>query len=104
MLGRPLSHHVRAAAAKHALARTKAPTPVAVPPRPAPAVARLSRTQTGILVLNGNGRAGAAGAQSARARALGYRIAGVGNAARHDYARTIVMYRPGYRPEALRLA
>src|SRR5207237_309449 len=50
LLGQPLSDHVRAAAAKHALARTKAPAPVAVPPRPAPAVARLSRTQTGILV------------------------------------------------------
>ena len=35
---------------------------------------------------------------------LGYRIAGVGNANRTDYAHTIVMYRPGRRDEAARLA
>jgi len=57
-----------------------------------------------VLVLNGNGRPGAAAAQAEQARSRGYAIAGVGNAARSDYARSLVMYRPGFRGEAGRLA
>jgi hypothetical protein len=37
-------------------------------------------------------------------RARGYPIGGVGNAERTDYMRSVVMYRPGYRGEAIRLA
>jgi len=65
---------------------------------------KLSRAETGILVLNGNGRTGAAAAESARLNRLGYRVDGTGNAARNDYATTVVMYRPGYRAEGIRLA
>ena len=35
---------------------------------------------------------------------VGYRIGGTANAARTDYATTVVMYRPGFRGEGLRLA
>ena len=35
---------------------------------------------------------------------LGYTVPGTGNAPRTDYATTVVMYRPGFRGEATRLA
>ena len=65
---------------------------------------KLTRTQTSVIVLNGNGRQGAAAAGAARVHAFGYEIAGTGNARRQDYAATVVMYRPGFRAEGLRLA
>ena len=43
-------------------------------------------------------------AAAAAEQVLGYRIGGARNAERSDYAASIVMFRPGYRPEALRLA
>jgi LytR cell envelope-related transcriptional attenuator len=64
----------------------------------------LPRARTSILVLNGNGQSGAAAQEGRKVHRLGYRIAGVGNAKRSDYAHTIVMYRPGRRDEAQRLA
>jgi LytR cell envelope-related transcriptional attenuator len=75
----------------------------AIPSRPEPKRATLSRRETSVLVLNGNGISGAAAAEASRARARGYLVAGTGNAPR-SYGRTVVMYRPGHRPEAKRLA
>jgi hypothetical protein len=69
-----------------------------------PHVARVPRSRTHVLVLNGNGRQGAAGAEASTLRRFGYRISGTRNAARMDYPATIVMYRPGYRFAATRLA
>ena len=63
-----------------------------------------TRGQTTVLVLNGNGRTGVAHDEATRLEHLGYRIAGAADARRHDYATTVVMYSPGYRPEGLRLA
>ena len=57
-----------------------------------------------MIVLNGNGRSGAAAESAAGVRAFGYTIGTVGNAPRSDFTRTIVMFRPGYRAEAVRLA
>jgi hypothetical protein len=57
-----------------------------------------------VLVLNGNGRHGAAGAAADRLRRRGYRIGGVTNARRMDYARSLVMYRRGFAGEGARLA
>jgi hypothetical protein len=104
-LGRPLAQTVRARAEKaHALAPSAGrPTPAARPRR-APAVPRLTRARTSVLVLNGNGRQGAASSEARALETLGYRVGATGNAARSDYAASIVMYRPGYRPEARRLA
>jgi hypothetical protein len=101
LLADPVSEHVRKAA------EAKAFAPVASKPSNAPVPAaqpRLSRAETSVIVLNGNGRAGAAAAGADRARAFGYTIGAVGNAPRRDVTRTIVMYRRGYRPEAVRLA
>lgn len=57
-----------------------------------------------VVVLNGNGLSGAAGKAAAALRRRGYRIALVANAARQNYALSLVMYRPGYRADGLRLA
>ncbi len=75
-----------------------------VQPPAAPAEAKLARTETSVLVLNGNGVAGAAASTGELVRQKGYVIAAVGNAARTDYSRSVVMYRPGYAGEAARFA
>jgi hypothetical protein len=71
---------------------------------PAPPAAKLARSKLRVLVLNGNGRHGAAGAAADRLRRRGYRIGGVTNARRMDYARSLVMYRRGFAGEGARLA
>jgi LytR cell envelope-related transcriptional attenuator len=101
MLGHSVSSHVRTAAEN----RVFAPEPEARPQQVQKDKTRLlPRRQTAIIVLNGNGRSGAAAQEGRKVHRLGYRIAGVGNASRTDYAHTIVMYRPGRRDEAQRLA
>jgi hypothetical protein len=100
LLAKPVSHHVQQAAEKKVFA------PVKEKPRTAPLVGKpkLSRGETSVIVLNGNGLSGAAAASAASVRGLGYTIGTVGNAPRSDFTRTLVMFRPGYRPEAVRLA
>jgi hypothetical protein len=66
--------------------------------------AKLTRAQTSVMVLNGNGRSGSAATAASNLRGLGYVVAATGNARRQDYATSVVMYRPGHRGEALRLA
>jgi hypothetical protein len=68
------------------------------------APAELPRRKVRVVVLNGNGRQGAAAAAAARVSGRGYRIGVVGNAPRHDYPRSLVMYRRGFEGEARRLA
>jgi hypothetical protein len=107
LLGRDLAHHGRkaepTAAKPHAAAvKQRAKPPLARPQ--AIGKARLSRAATSVLVLNGNGRAGAAATQATMVSGRGYRLVRVGNAPRSDYTRSVVMYRPGYRAEAARLA
>lgn len=103
LVAKPLSHAMQ----KQAQARAFAPAKHAAKHVPAPVVhaaPKLTRFQTDVLVLNGNGRAGAASDTASRLRDRGYTIAGTGNARRTDYASTVVMFRRGYRGEALRLA
>jgi len=93
LVAKPVAKHARAAAAKHAS------TPTAkVPVRPL-----LARRLVTVTVLNGNGVAGAAADAASRVRARAYKIRKVGNAPRGGYGRSVVMYRAGFRPEALRL-
>lgn len=66
--------------------------------------AELPRRRVEVVVLNGNGRKGAAAATASRVSRRGYRIGLVGNAASHDYPRSIVMYRLGFAAEGKRLA
>lgn len=100
LLAKPVSDHVRQAAEAQVLAPVQAK-----PRRAAPVGApKLTRARTSVIVLNGNGRAGAAAESADAVRRFGYTIGTVGNAPRSDFTRTLVMYRPGYRPEAARLA
>jgi hypothetical protein len=62
------------------------------------------RAHVRVLVLNGNGVSGAAAAAAQHLELEGYRIGGSANAARHDYARSMVLYVPGWVKEAHRLA
>jgi hypothetical protein len=64
----------------------------------------LPRGRTSVIVLNGNGLPGAASVGADRVRRFHYLIAGTGNAPRNDFRRSVVMYRPGRKAEAVRLA
>jgi hypothetical protein len=99
LLGKSVAHRVQGAA----LARAAGVQPVT---KPGPAgKPRLMRSNTDVLVLNGGGVTGAAGLAADALRARGYQITTVGNAKKQSSAaRTLVMYRPGYRAEAARLA
>ncbi len=101
LFGPSVAHSVQHAAVRQVFAPIKA-VPLAHQPKPGPTT--LTRRQTSILVLNGNGRAGAAAAAAARVRHMGYTVDGAANAPHADYVRSIVMFRPGLRAEALRFA
>ncbi len=104
LLARPV-HHPAATAPKRTIAAAAARPVVHAPAAPrVPSVPLRPRSHVAVLVLNGNGVQGAAGSEAARLHALGYRIGGAENAVRHDYARSMVMYAPGYGKEARRLS
>jgi len=88
---------VQQAEAKASTARKNAPAQKS-------SAAKLSRGETSVMVLNGNGASGAASEKADYVRTKGYAIAGTANAPRTDFARSVVMYRPGYRAEAERFA
>ncbi len=95
-LGNPLANHFRASAAR-------AGTPLHRDTTPVPAKkASLARNQVSVMVLNGNGQAGAAHAAADRVQGKGYLVGSVGNA-REASPRTLIMYRPGFAAEGVRL-
>jgi len=101
LVAKPFAHHLRQSALRQsapALDQTK------TGPDSPVGKARLTHRQTVVMVMNGNGRSGAAAASAGRLRHIGYRIGTVGNARRTDYPKSLVMYKRGYRPEAIRLA
>lgn len=107
VLGRPLLDHAQASAKRsaqgHKSKKVTAPSePARRPERLGPP--QLTRARTEVIVLNGNGVTGAAAAEATAIRARGYRVKAVGNARRSSYARSVVVYRPGFKPEAARLA
>ena len=102
LVGKPLTEKMRDTARDRTLG-----IPAAAPakkPKIGSNAAHLSRADTTVMVLNGNGVAGAAHEAAARVREHGYTIGEVDNAQRTDYMRSVVMYRPGFRGEAMRLA
>jgi hypothetical protein len=102
LLAEPVSQQVRHAAEANVFAPVKPkPQPPAKPQAGKP---KLTRAQTSVIVLNGNGRAGAAAEGAEAVLLFVYTIGTVGNAPRSDFTRTLIMFRKGYRPEALRLA
>ena len=102
-----LIHHAAATPTPHAAATTT--TPVvhrAVKPLRVPALRSIPirpRRKLSVLVLNGNGVAGAAGTLALRLKDRGYRRTLSTNAPSHDYARSVVLFAPGYLKEAKRL-
>jgi hypothetical protein len=108
LLARPVAHVIQKEAVAVATPRPAAPQPKAlrqaIRRMKAPAGKARPRGHVRIMVFNGNGRAGAAGTEAARLSHLGYKVAGATNASHQDYATSVVMYRPGYRAEGLRLA
>ncbi len=103
----------RAHSAKAAGARPVAAKPAAAKSRPAepprqipemPSHPLRPRDGVSVLVLNGNGVQGAASSKAASLSGLGYRIGGAENARRHNYARSMVLYVPGWVKEARRFA
>ena len=93
LVAKPVAKHARAAAVKHA----------STPAAKVPVRSLLARRLVTVTVLNGNGVAGAAADTASRVRARGYKTRKVGNAPRSGYGRSVVIYRAGFRPEALRL-
>ena len=73
------------------------------PAKPKKVVALRARGQTKVLVLNGNGLNGAASDEAALLHTRGYPVIATANAPRSDFARTLVMYRPGWKAEGVRL-
>jgi hypothetical protein len=102
LVGKPLTEKMRDTARDRTLG-----VPAAAPakkPKVGSATPRLARSDMIVMVLNGNGVPGAAHETAARVLDRGYTIGEVGNAKRTDYMRSVVMYRPGFRGEAMRLA
>jgi hypothetical protein len=83
---------------------TAKPAPTAKQGKPGGPASKLPRSETSVVVLNGNGISGAADLTSGKVRRLQYVLTGTANAPRSDFARTMVMYRPGFEGEAHRLA
>jgi hypothetical protein len=105
LFAKPVAHAIQ----HHALATaTAAPTKQlekAIKQMNAPAgKPSVPRGHLKVMVFNGNGLAGAAGSAAGNLQNLGYKISGTANAKRQDYASTVVMYKPGFRSEGMRLA
>jgi hypothetical protein len=99
-----LSSRLDVAAREHALSSNEPDARKPAAKREKRAEPMLPRTKTIVLVLNGNGRTGAAASAAQRVKHDGYRIGGVGNAPNTNYARDLVMFRPGFAEEGRRLA
>jgi hypothetical protein len=102
-IAEPVAEEAQRVAVERTLAPVERPAPT---PRAEPTSepVALPRGETAVVVLNGNGVAGAAAGAGERIKRLGYVLGAVGNAPRADYARTLVMYRPGREAEGRRLA
>jgi hypothetical protein len=104
------SHHAstgRAAAAAAAAAQAPVRATHAKRALRVPAAHRhplRARSRLSVLVLNGNGVAHAAGNTAQRLLDRGYRHAIPADARSHGYARSLVLFTPGFAPEAHRLA
>lgn len=97
-----VSDRVRQAATERALTTPAPEKARQATRRPASVAAKVPRTKLRVVVLNGNGRQGAAAAAASRVHRRGYKIGFVGNAPRTDFAKSIVMYRPGFAGEGKR--
>jgi hypothetical protein len=99
LAGIRLVHVAPATARKPAAAKPVVPQP----PTVAKAHPLRPRSHVSVLVLNGNGVAHAAGTEAGRLLGKGYRRPGAADAPSR-YARSLVLFRPGWQREAHRLA
>ena len=111
VLAHPFSHHATTSAAAAAVVAHHTTVhrhvvPVPAKDRFAPILSHSLRPRAAlrVLVLNANGVQGAAHVEAAHLQGLGYVIGGAANAPGHHYARSMVMFVPGYLKEARRLA
>jgi hypothetical protein len=105
LVAKPLSHAIdRAAVASVASTPPSKQLQAAIRRMNAPAGTAHPRSHVRIMVFNGNGLNGAAGTAAGRLHRLGYRIAGTANARHQNYATSVVMYRPGFRSDGMKLA
>ena len=88
----------------HQPARTRPAAAARRAPQRPPAAPLRSRSRISVLVLNGNGVSGAAGGMATDLLAVGYRHAVPTDAPSLDYARSLVLFRPGWQREAERLS
>jgi hypothetical protein len=91
-----------ATAARGSVPAHAAPAPARSPARAAARPLR-PRSRISVLVLNGNGVGHAASEEAARLVVRGYRAATPADAVSHDYARSLVLFAPGYEREGRRL-
>jgi hypothetical protein len=88
----------------HTGARPTSAATQGAPPTTKPVVHQLRpRSRVSVLVLNGNGVAHAAGTEATQLLSQGYRRTLAADAA-SSYARSLVLFRPGWEREAHRLA
>ena len=99
-----VSQHVQVAAKERALAPSTPSKGTATRKRTPATKVATPRGRTVVMVLNGNGRTGAAASAASRVQRRGYQVGTVGNAPRTDFARSLVMYKPGFVSEGRRLA
>ena len=85
----------------HRAISNAAKAPAATKPKPEPMLPLLPRRLVSVTILNGNGVSGAAASAAQRLEVEGYRVGGAKNAQRHNYARSMVMFVPGWIKEAL---
>lgn len=102
----PSLHHAPPTTASTAPTATRSPATTAAAQTsrtPARVQPLRPRSRVSVLVLNGNGISHAAGDEAARLLARGYRGAVPADAASHSYARSLVLYAPGWEREGRRL-
>jgi hypothetical protein len=88
----------------HQAGRTRPAAAAGRGPQRPPAIPRRPRSRISVLVLNGNGVSGAAGGIATDLLAVGYGHAIPADAPSPDYARSLVLFRPGWQREAERLS
>jgi LytR cell envelope-related transcriptional attenuator len=88
----------------HQAARTRPAAATDHAPKKPPATPLRPRSVVSVLVLNGNGVSGAAGGLATDLLAVGYRHAVPADAPTLNYARSLVLFRPGWQREAERLS
>src|SRR5579871_44822 len=104
LVAKPVARSLRHQAQVAAVAKPPKKLVQAIHRMNAPAGKAKPRAHLKIMVFNGNGLSGAAASEAGKLKGLGYKVSGTANARHQNYATSVVMYRPGFRADGLRLA